>query len=111
MRDYLTQDPDSLLKAKAPGIRREDRIHMARSAFGKENGKIDREEYMSGSSGHIFRLVAAGVLFIVFVLLSYFDVSFHGYDKQWLEQCLQDNHLWEQVTGVVADCVNRLRGY
>lgn len=109
MGNFLAQDTDLSMRTKATGTRREDRIHMARSAFGKENGKVYREKNMSGDSGHIFRLVAAGVLFAVFALLCHFDVSFHGYDRQWLEQCLQDNHLWEQMTSMVADCVNRLR--
>ncbi|MCH5267468.1 MAG: hypothetical protein J1E62_03905 [Lachnospiraceae bacterium] len=111
MRDYLAQDikKDFSIQEKSNTMRREERLYMARSAFGKEEGKVFRDENLSGSSGVLLRLVAAGMLFAVFAVLCYFDVSFHGYDREWLEQCLQNNHLWEQMTGLVADCVNRLR--
>lgn len=95
---------------------------MARSAFGRgarypaasssflRGGSDTAEEEMpTGQNGRLFRLVAAAGLFVLFAGLCYFDVSFHGYDRQWLEQCLQDNRLWEQMTGAVADCINRLR--
>lgn len=122
MREYTTidrQKAERNINGTATVLRREERINMARSAFGRNpavrssqwrgNGDIAEGDGSSGQSGSLIRLVAAGLLFVLFVGLCYFDVSVQGYDRQWLESCLQDNRLWEQMTGAVADCINRLR--
>ena len=36
------------------------------------------------------------VTFSIFIK-SRFASRIFGYDKEWIEQCLMDNHLWEQV--------------
>ena len=48
--------------------------------------------------GRLLRLVTAGMLFSIAVCYCLQNGSVFGHDKEWIEQCLMDNHLWEQVS-------------
>lgn len=94
-------------KPFAPG--RQERIEMARRAFGKENVKVLEEQERSGHSGHLFRWVTAGMLFAVFVALYYFDLSIGSMNRESIQKFLADNSLWQQAETAVAHCVNYFR--
>ena len=57
--------------------------------------------------GRLLRLVTAGVLFSIAVCYCLQNGSVFGYDKEWIEQCLMDNHLWEQVSDAVAQGISQ----
>ena len=76
-----------VLEGIEPVESREERLHMARQAFGRENMTYETAK-RSEHPGRLLRLVTAG-------------------DKEWIEQCLMDNHLWEQVSDAVAQGISQ----
>lgn len=46
----------------------------------------------------LLRWMTAGMLFLVLAAAFYFDFSYQGFDKEYVEQCMQDDTLWKQVT-------------
>lgn len=88
---------------------RQERIEMARRAFGKESVRVLEEQERSGHSGRLFRWVTAGMLFAVFVALYYFDLSIGPVNRESIQKFLADNSLWQQAEMAVAHCVNYFR--
>ena len=75
-----------VLEGIEPVESREERLHMARQAFGRENMTYETAKAVCYclQNGSVF-----------------------GYDKEWIEQCLMDNHLWEQVSDAVAQGISQ----
>ena len=79
---------------------------MARQAFGRENMTYETAK-RSEHPGRLLRLVTAGMLFSIAVCYCLQNGSVFGYDKERIEQCLMDNHLWEQVSDAVAQGISQ----
>ena len=95
-----------VLEGIEPVESREERLHMARQAFGRENMTYETAK-RSEHPGRLLRLVTAGMLFSIAVCYCLQNGSVFGYDKEWIEQCLMDNHLWEQVSDAVAQGISQ----
>lgn len=95
-----------VLEGIEPVESREERLHMARQAFGRENMTYETAK-RSEHPGRLLRLVTAGMLFSIAVCYCLQNGSVFGYDNEWIEQCLMDNHLWEQVSDAVAQGISQ----
>lgn len=49
----------------------------------------------------LLRWMTAGMLFLVLAAAFYFDFSYQGFDKDYVEQLLQDDTLWNQLTAQI----------
>lgn len=45
----------------------------------------------------LLRWMMAGMLFLVLALAFYFDFSYHGFNKEYVESWLQNDTLWEMT--------------
>lgn len=92
---------------------REERIREAKSAFagGRTLPAVDehsQDDMTQGISRHPFRLlrvVTAVMLFFLLVIALYFDFSYHGFNREFIEHCLQDDTLWQKLTSKAAECI------
>lgn len=49
----------------------------------------------------LLRWMTAGMLFLVLALAFYFDFSYHGFDKEYVESWLQNDTLWETAVSEI----------
>ena len=50
-----------------------------------------------------------GMLFLVLAVAFYFNFSYQGFDKDYVEHWLQDDTLWRQVTTQIYDGIQDLK--
>lgn len=106
---------------------REERVREARLAFGRTGYATDRysssnayafnqtENRQDGTDKHsmerrfrLLRLVTAAMLFLVLSVAFYFDFSYYGFDREFVEQCLQDDTFWTELTEQVSQCIAKI---
>ena len=51
--------------------------------------------------GLLLRWMTAGMLFLVLALAFYFDFSYHGFNKEYVESWLQNDTLWETAVSEI----------
>lgn len=108
---------------------RSDRILEAKSAFGQNTGRnargyysrgsefsglsSDRRELVSQEEGkHHFgmlRMVIAGMLFFVLVLAFHFQVSYYGFNKEFVQKALADESHWNSIVNQVTQVMNTIQ--
>lgn len=68
------------------------RIHSQKKTQQQEEKRIQIERRCL-----LLRWMTAGMLFLVLALAFYFDFSYHGFDKEYVEGWLQNDTLWEMA--------------
>lgn len=57
----------------------------------------------------LLRWMTAGMLFLVLAVAFYFNFSYQGFDKDYVEHWLQDDTLWRQMTSQIYDGIQGLK--
>lgn len=107
---------------------RSDRILEAKSAFGQNTGRYargysrgsefsglssDRREPVPQKEGKyhfgMLRMVIAGMLFFVLVLAFHFQVSYYGFNKEYVQKALADESHWNSIVNQVTQVMNTIQ--
>lgn len=96
-------------------VSRSDKIQEAKSAFlpsaksvyVRRNQGIDAEE--KKHSFGLFRMLMAGMLFLILVLAFHFNFSYHGFNKEYVEELLADNSRWEAIVNQVSEVMKNMQ--
>lgn len=57
----------------------------------------------------LLRWMTAGMLFLVLAIAFYFDFSYQGFDKEYVEHWLKDDTVWRQVTAQIYQEIEKIR--
>lgn len=57
----------------------------------------------------LLRWMTAGMLFLVLAIAFYFDFSYHGFDKEYVENWLQDDTMWTAVTTQIYHWMEKIQ--
>lgn len=57
----------------------------------------------------LLRWMTAGMLFLVLAVAFYFDFSYQGFDKEYVEHWLQNDTMWKQVTAQIYTGIQGLK--
>lgn len=57
----------------------------------------------------LLRWMTAGMLFLVLALAFYFDFSYHGFNKEYVESWLQNDTLWEAAVSEIQHYLGAIR--
>ncbi|MDE6851552.1 MAG: hypothetical protein K2J67_03570 [Lachnospiraceae bacterium] len=57
----------------------------------------------------LLRWMTAGMLFLVLAVAFYFDFSYQGFDKEYVEHWLQNDTMWKQVTAQIYAGIQDLK--
>lgn len=57
----------------------------------------------------LLRWMTAGMLFLVLAVAFYFDFSYQGFDKEYVEECLKDDTAWKQITAQIYQEIEKIR--
>lgn len=96
-------------------ISRSDKIQDAKSAFlpsampvysGRNQGiNAEGKKHSLG----LFRMLMAGMLFLILVLAFHFNFSYHGFNKEYVEKLLADNRRWEAIVNQVSEVMKAMQ--
>ncbi|MDO4166708.1 MAG: hypothetical protein Q4D32_04825 [Eubacteriales bacterium] len=56
----------------------------------------------------LLRWMTAGMLFLVLAIAFYFDFSYHGFNKEYVEWWLQNDTRWNAVTTQIYQLISRI---
>lgn len=89
-------------------ISRSDKILEAKSAFtpgGQSTYNRRAQDTFSERKKHsfgLFRMLMAGMLFLVLISAFHFNFSYHGFNKEYVKEVLADNSQWEKLVNQVS---------
>lgn len=94
---------------------RSDKILEAKSAFvpgGQSTYTRRTQDTVSERKKHSFgllRMLVAGMLFLILISAFHFNVSYHGFDKEYVKEALADNSQWEKLVKQVSQVMKHIQ--
>ena len=107
---YNTRNvPDSSVSTdREYGVSRQQRVMEARAAFHREEQVTAEPVAIPGHFG-LLRFMASLMLLLVLMAAFANDFSYHGFDRQYVQECLADESRWQALEQKVQNIYMNIR--
>ncbi len=95
-------------------ISRAEKILEAKSAFlpgAQKRYKKERQKTDGSEKRHsffLFRMLAAGALFLLLISAFHFNLSYHGWNKNFVKETLSDGSRWDELVNQVSAVIKQI---